>query len=286
MNFIQLSREIIDKCPEVLKPAWRPLVISGEPSNTPTVTKFGGAEPFRSKNFSWPKCAECNKQKAFVCQINISKLPNQIKLHIRRNYGLFQCFFCLDCMPFSGCFDDIYFVPEVELIPSLQSLVSKYVFRNHLNTQKLPDAVRTSVLNYNEVYRRWDWEGFEERQVKEWVELKQEIPRCEEITSSEDGEHIILRRTDVTEDELIDLEDAEEETPIRFPNTGIKLGGYVRWCQGVEYPTCPDCKIKMTVTFLQMEEDRLFPFGWGDAGTAHITLCPECGRPGLGWACC
>ena len=27
----------------------------------------------------------------------------------------------------------------------------------------------------------------------------------------------------------------------------------MRWCQGVEYPSCPGCKIPMTVPLLQME---------------------------------
>jgi len=296
MDFTQLSKKIIEKCPEVLNSAWKAahaLALS-ELSDVPAFTKFGGAEPFRSKNFRWPKCSECEKQKAFICQINIGKLPEKMKLHIKRNDGLFQCFFCLKCLPYDGCFDDIYFVPGDDFVPSLQSLASKSIFQNQLITKKLPAALKSFILNYNEVYQRWDWEGFEERQVEEWIELKREIPRFEEIRSSEEGEHIILAKTGVTEDELMDMEDEDvswgqdepDATQIQFPNSGIKLGGYVRWCQGVEYPKCPDCKVKMTVTFLQMEEDSLFPFSWGDAGTAHVTLCTECGRPGLGWACC
>ncbi len=56
--------------------------------------------------------------------------------------------------------------------------------------------------------------------------------------------------------------------------------------QGVEYPKCPDCDRVMDVTFLQLEDDpRVLGFMWGDAGVAHVTLCPECKRPALGWAC-
>eukprot|EP00092_Neocalanus_flemingeri_P018493 GFUD01020013.1.p1 GENE.GFUD01020013.1~~GFUD01020013.1.p1 ORF type:complete len:293 (-),score=74.13 GFUD01020013.1:17-895(-) len=292
MNFTQLSQKIREKCPEVVKTACKPVQAVEEPSALPTGTKFGGAEPFRSKNFSWPKCLECKKQKTFICQINIEKIPEKIKLHIKRNDGLFQCFFCVECMPFDGCVDDICFVPSCELVPNLQSLVSRSIFHNNLTTKELPEALKSSVLIHNEVFQQWDWEGFEETKIEKWVELKREIPRCEEIMDG--GEHIILVQTGVTNDELIDMEDedvswgqdGEEDTPFQFPSSGIKLGGYIRWCQGVEYPDCPDCKVKMTITFLQMEEDRIFPFSWGDAGTAHVTLCPECGRPGLGWACC
>ena len=55
--------------------------------------------------------------------------------------------------------------------------------------------------------------------------------------------------------------------------------------QDPEYPTCPDCDELMTVTFLAMTESDALPFVWGDCGTAHVTLCPKCGKPGLGWAC-
>ena len=34
---------------------------------------------------------------------------------------------------------------------------------------------------------------------------------------------------------------------------GVKLGGYVSWVQGVEYPDCPDCKVEMKTTFLQVK---------------------------------
>ena len=34
---------------------------------------------------------------------------------------------------------------------------------------------------------------------------------------------------------------------------GVKLGGYVSWVQGVEYPECPDCKVDMKTTFLQVK---------------------------------
>merc|ERR1719427_2461944 len=108
MDFTQLSKKLIEKCPEVLNSAWKAahaaLALS-ELSDVPASTKFGGAEPFRSKNFRWPKCSECKRQKAFICQINIGKLPEKMKLHIKRNDGLFQCFFCLECLPYDGCFD-------------------------------------------------------------------------------------------------------------------------------------------------------------------------------------
>jgi len=293
MNFTQFSKTILEKCPEVLNLAWKPVQGNENASDKSTGSKFGGADPFRSKYFQWPKCSECGKQKEFICQINIKNLPEKLQEHIQRNTGIFQCFFCLHCMPCDGCFEDIFFVPETELFPSLQSLASRFIFQNNISTNALPEKLKSYVLKYNEVFQRSDWEGFDEKNIKEWIELKREVPGYEELTGYGEGEeHVILTKTGLSRDELLDM-DAEGSSgpdvvnaPIQFPASGIKLGGYVRWCQGVEYPTCPDCQVPMSITFLQMEDDNLFPFLWGDCGTAHVTLCPDCGRPGLGWACC
>jgi len=291
MNFTQFSEKILEKCPELLNWAWKPVQSDEDTSVMSTRSKFGGVDPFRSKNFHWPSCSECSEQKTFICQIHIKNLPEKLKEYIQRKTGLFQFFFCLRCRP-SGHFEDIFFISEEELIPSLQSLASRYIFLNNISTDALPEKLKSVVIKYNEVFQRSEWEEeFEERNITEWVELKREVPGYEELTVYEDfSEHAILTKTGISKDDLLDMDHEEDieagNAPIQFPASNIKLGGYVRWCQGVRYPTCPDCRVQMTITFLQMEADDIFPYLWGDCGTAHVTLCPQCGRPGLGWACC
>ena len=80
MDFSELSKNINEKCPEVLKAAFQPVEASEITGDCPTVTKFGGSQPFRSSKFRWPKCSECEKHKTFICQINISSLPGKVKL--------------------------------------------------------------------------------------------------------------------------------------------------------------------------------------------------------------
>ena len=63
MNFSELSKNVSEKCPEVLKAAFQPVEASEVSGDCPTVTKFGGTEPFRSSKFQWPACSECEKQK-------------------------------------------------------------------------------------------------------------------------------------------------------------------------------------------------------------------------------
>jgi len=318
MSFTQFSKIILEECADLLNWAWKPIEADEDISVKSTGCKFGGVDPFRSKNFLWPKCSECGFQKAFICQIDIKNLPEKLQQHIQRKTGLFQCFFCLDCMPCDYCFEDIFFVPEEELFPSLQSLASKFIFKNDISTDALPNKLKLYVQKYNEVFQRsdisrrqcrqcavvdnctmrryHDWEGFEEINIKEWVELKREIPGYEELSGNGNGglEHIILTKTGISEDDLGDLFNMGHEelllgpegasAPIQFPDmpaSGMKLGGYVRWVQNAYYPECPDCDVPMTITFLQME-DNISPYEWLDCGTAHVTLCPQCGRPGFG----
>ena len=144
-------------------------------------------------------------------------------------------------MPYDGCFDNIYFVPESELLPDLQSQALKKI----------------SILFENEIFPQCDWESFEEKKVAGWSEIKPEIPPIDEIIN--DGKHKILTNSNIREEELTDMEE-DDNNVIGFPYSGIKLGGYIRWCQGVDYQTCPDCGVMMTITFLQMESTTLFPF--------------------------
>ena len=110
MHFSELSNNVSQKCPEVLKAAFKRVEASELSGDCPTVTKFGGKEPFRSSKFQWPACSECEKQKTFICQINISSLPGKFKIMINRKDCLFQCFLCLDCRPHCGCLDNIYII--------------------------------------------------------------------------------------------------------------------------------------------------------------------------------
>ena len=95
MKFDEMVNLIEENCPEVLRSCWKP-VKADVPSRSWHATKFGGSNPFRGTNFSWPRCAnkECGRQKSFICQINLGELPGQVKTHIGKDSGLFQCFWC------------------------------------------------------------------------------------------------------------------------------------------------------------------------------------------------
>jgi len=280
--------KMLEKCSELLKATWKP--VYGNVPNRSTGTKFGGTEPYRWKYFQWPYCLECGNQKQFICQINIKNLPENVKEHIQRKTGLFQCFLCLHhCLDFYICyFDDIYFVPETELFPSLRSLSARFIFQNNINTKDLPENLKSYILKYNEGFQGRD--HVEEKDIKEWIEAKREVPNYDEIKNTSKLNHI-LTKINVSENELHDIfmdyddlvySHEEIDNPIQFPSPALKLGGYCLWWDNdyCKYGKCPDCQVERSINFLQMNgwEDDHFP-GWMDV--AHVTLCPQCGRPGI-----
>ena len=70
----------------------------------------------------------------------------------------------------------------------------------------------------------------------------------------------------------------------------IKLGGWIHWWQDrggdVNYPTCPDCNVKMTAPLLEFrssDDKTNWIAGYEGDATAFVTLCPKCQRPGFQW---
>jgi len=294
-----LFAKVISSLPQLPRNSWSPKQSQSDnptnDGNLNTKTTFGGNNPFRPDNFVWPICDECNAHKGFVCQINIEKLPSLFKEKINRTSGLFQLFYCLECMPLN-CFKDMTFIPTSEFVPSLKSLSALKVSKKKVKKKEMP----LHLINYLEDYTEDVPQSvvlsdkLDQIMVDSWIENPlMEIPLVCEF--GDVYEEKIKRITNLGSEDMRDfyecLEDEtllEENTGFQniiTPYSGIKLGGFIRWCQYTEYPTCPDCKVEMNVVFLQLEEDPVYQFMWGDCGTGHVTLCPRCGRPGLSWAC-
>ena len=296
------SQEVLDKIldtfPDLPRPSWCPIFKRCDDINQSSIytSRFGGNQPFRPDNFKWPICDECNAHKAFVCQINLETLPVSLQDSISRSSGLFQLFYCLECMPLD-CFKDLIFIDKSELVPSLKSLAANVLVKQtKLDKTCLPRPLLESVEDYTETVpipeADWRLEPGDELSmnlVTGWRQnLLLDIPQYTELDEEEYRDKI-RQRTGLTEEQVTQmyewLEETSEGRGVTSAAAGVKLGGYVNWCQGVEYPECPDCRVAMVVTFLQLEQDRVYEFMWGDCGTGHVTLCPRCGRPGLSWAC-
>ena len=261
-------------------------------------TKFGGNSPFRPDNFSWPICEECRTPKCFVCQINIATLPPLLQEQIKMTTGLFQLFYCYECQP-KESFADIFIIKSSDLVvPSLQSLAAEKAGQlEGYNLRPLPRILRYFVAerSQEELFpiRKKRYIETEET-VMAWNN-EQELPYLEAHASQSGIEEEIKREANLTEDQYCDFLDQ-----IYFPPSSpdIKLGGWISWLAGlgpddVMYLDCPDCKIKMDINFLQIEEismyrmylakdrDRADKWWNNKPGPLVVTLCPKCRRPGL-----
>jgi len=290
MEFNELVTLIQENCPEIVRTPWKP-VKEEVPSRNWHATKFGGSNPFRGTNFSWPRCEDekCGKQKDFLCQINLSQLPDQVKTHIGKDSGLFQCFWC------SERHDDklasAHFIPRSEMIPSLQTLAAIAVFESKANKDNLPEAMKTLVKKTNKM-GVVEKSTSEEKQVKTWEESEvKEIPNYGEMTRNDYVSQKILAMPGMDERTYEEIFEDIYDEGTKIIEFGIKLAGWL-YMEGsplddgnfaVWYPTCTDCKVKMDVTFLQLFSDGdILKHDWDSHdGLAWVTLCPVCGNPAM-----
>lgn len=306
-----LKQLLASRGPGLVRPAWKPVKAAPSSRNTRNTrntrsssntqktwnsqgSRFGGCRPYRRPGFRWPRCGECSHQKAFLCQVEGRSLPPLARELTHLKNGLLQVFLCLECLPYEGVFDDVEVVQGDALVPSLQGLAATALAEAEVGLHTLPEKLILEVRVFTEQFSAQEGQDLlEEVEVESW-EMKggreeegEEVPSMTEIQDAVELED--LDDVDEAPAELVLLPQHRERQgrKLGWAGTGVKIGGWVNWCQSPEYPTCPDCKVAMTVPLLQMEEDDgILAFGWGDAGTAHVTLCPACHRPGLGWACC
>ena len=189
------------------------------------------------------------------------------------------------------CFKDLIFIERSNFVPSLKSLAADILVKQtKFDKQGLPTSLLETVEDYTEIVpipeAAFPGDELFLNLVTGWSQNpKLEIPTYTEM----DDRYMekMLQRAGLSDEQVEQMYGWMEagDRGVTSPATGVKLGGWINWCQGVEYPECPDCKVAMVVTFLQLEQDRVYEFMWGDCGTGHVTLCPGCGRPGLSWAC-
>ncbi len=77
----------------------------------------------------------------------MSDLPKEFTDKLGINDGLFQCFFCLECMPYEGVFDDIFFVSQNQIgADTLKFICAAQIIRSNIDRSKLP--VNLKVKSY------------------------------------------------------------------------------------------------------------------------------------------
>lgn len=234
--------------------AWKP-VCTRAPGG-----QFGGA-PLLGPGEAWPTCEQCDRPLQFFLQIDVATLPAAFGARGAGTLQLFCCTWDGDCethLPFSGT----------------------HVVR--LLTGPAGPARHPGGLA-----------PFPARTIQRWDEII-DLPHPEEhgaLGLSYDHDFAAWRTT-VRGDGLVVADipiDREGIAPgaaetIADAAPGDKLGGWPRWVQRVEYPTCPTCGQRMELVLQLGSEDNV-PYMFGDVGTGHITQCPT--HPevlAFGWA--
>jgi uncharacterized protein YwqG len=89
---LEIYRKELEK---LTKPAW---LLKCSEENEPSTyhTHIKGFNPFVPEEKGWPCCSKCKRPLYFVCQINFTDFLSQV---VSFNKGLFQFFYCWDCMP-------------------------------------------------------------------------------------------------------------------------------------------------------------------------------------------
>ena len=199
--------------------------------------------------------------------------------------GLFQFFYCHVCMP-DETFEDMYIIESPDLVPSLKSLAAEKVASlEEYDPMTLPPILRKFVKEYTESMGD-GWEP-DETVVDRWIK-RTKLPRYDEILDSEsDTAQLIKREASLTEEQyqsfLGQLSDHNFEDCIITSDT--KLGGWFHWGDWSEnevmYLECPNCKVRMDITFLQIADTEEY---WGHpqySRTGFLMLCPQCQKPGV-----
>ncbi len=290
-----LRDHVLRSCPFLERIAWLPVTRPVEERDSRLCTKFGGNKPYRRDNFTWPVCGKCGTQKDLMCQINIANLPPSLQQHIKMKSGLFQFFYCYECMP-DESYEDIYFIKSPDLVPSLKSLAAeKFASLEEYDPMTLPPILRKFVKEYTESIDLV-WEP-DDHVVEKWTK-KTELPTYEEISVSEsDIAKEIKREANLTEEQFqsfvdqlsndnFEFEDCFMTSRAMFVYHCTKLGGWFywgNWSQNqVMYLECPDCEVRMDTTFLQISDVEAEEYCGGQPHrNGFVMLCPQCQKPGV-----
>eukprot|EP00033_Pygsuia_biforma_P002039 GCRY01002267.1.p1 GENE.GCRY01002267.1~~GCRY01002267.1.p1 ORF type:complete len:442 (-),score=59.91 GCRY01002267.1:77-1402(-) len=281
-----------------------PYSIRTEEASSPLsvlASKFGGPRPYTGGLTEWPTCRDCGKPMFFAFQINLDEIPKDKGADY--GTGLFQMFQCGDCDTFeTDCGANFLRVVPLQrkpTSPSPDSLVGQcgqVISSYHVSTAEVPSHLKhyldqlkdyDAQLNCPDLcpanYAALPMEMCAVKRDAELAvvgfdELRPDWPMEEELEMlcEEDGHSVRVNCEYDYEDEGI-------------PNSGVKIGGFPYWIQGVEYDNhiCPRCQKPKRLFFMQLSEDSvLYNDPIGDCGTGQIMMCAEHKEEvSYGWAC-
>jgi uncharacterized protein YwqG len=245
----------------VRRPAWKPEVEEGV--GPAAASKFGGA-PWIGPGADRPECGHCRRPLALLLQLDLDDLPEGIGG--RFGSGLLQLFYCVreDCHGEGGWepFSDI--VSRVRVVqPDLGGAPPAA-------PSGPPQLIEKAIVG---------WAAIED------LPTPAEHEECGLKYTYDFGAGTLrIECPEVGLDQTQPMSECAAEA-LAIAEQGDKLAGWPAWVQGVEYPECPSCGRRMELVFQVDSEDNV-PFMLGDAGTGHVTQCPDHKDVvAFGWAC-
>jgi hypothetical protein len=249
---------------KVQRRAFKPITADGR--GAPDGSRFNG-EPFVSKGEEWPSCSICRKAMPLFLQLDLDDLPGE--LAGRFGTGLMQLLYCIDCDVETDAWEP--FRHDSKLVRVIPKGPEGTVA--HARPHGFSAIPKTIV----------SWTGFDE--CPDYAEAE---PEGLSIEWRGSGSSIRLQAPELGIDSgWVEGPGQEEEVGDLIFNTapGDKLGGWPKWIQGVEYPSCPICNAQMRLVF-QIDSNDHIPHMFGDAGCGHITQCAtHKDVVTFGWAC-
>jgi uncharacterized protein YwqG len=233
--------------PQTIQPFKKPawIPITQDGDGPVTGSKFSGT-PWLSEGETWPVCPICHQPMQLFVQLRLDELPSALKEQF--GSGLLQMFYCVNGVKNEPCE-----VVAKAWFPFSKAHVVRIV-------QPLGEAQQILIPQGM----------FPAKKITGWQEVE-DYPSPAEYPNL---------GVSLNEDEIDELYDKEI-----LPQAGEKLAGWPNWIQGVEYPTCPECKKLMRLVF-QIDSVKNLPFMFGDVGCGHITQCETHKHIlAFGWAC-
>ncbi len=238
----------------VTRPAWRPAVEEGH--GPPAASKFSGL-PWTGPEAPWPVCAACDAPMALLLQLRLDDLPGDGGRH---GAGLLQFFYCSRAGIYACEADEAH-------VPFSDKATRVRIIRPIPQTEagpappgyEPPEASPLRIVGWDRFDDRPDFHEFKSNGLLDDLDFATDTLRlrCPELG---------LDLTTPDNPQLIDA--------ISRAATGDKLGGWPKWIQREEYPSCPRCGLRMTLVFQVDSHDHIRD-GFGDFGTGHLTQCPE-----------
>lgn len=228
-----------------------------------TDSKFGG-KPFLLKNERWPICGLCQEPMTLFVQLNIDKMPQEVKDSIGLYAGMVQLFYCTNNKDQCGSCGGDYKVNEKPDFQLVRLIDKEYIRENAKivvprNTKLFPEKIffRLKDLGYENPYQEIEYsEIFKLSKVDKYTN---KLPKA---------------LIDFLKGELYIDEEELQYLISYFIDDRDKIGGYPYWVQNTSYPKCKKCSKNLSI-IIQLSSNDHIPYYFSDGGVGHIFICRE-----------